>query len=102
MQLHRVWVERQSLSENAKRFIILAFIVKLMGALVVLFRTKERSGHREQASSSEGCYLPIVPGASAKFNGNCRCRIWVLLDAQLVRFRSTPSMSNAPVLPSVF
>jgi hypothetical protein len=47
VQLYRVRVERESLSEHTKRLFILAFIVKLMGALVVLFRTQERGGHRE-------------------------------------------------------
>src|ERR1700745_2242225 len=69
VQLYRIRIECESLSEYTERLIVLSFIVTLMGALVVLFRTQERSGHREQASSSEGCYLPIVPGDSAKFNG---------------------------------
>ena len=47
VQLYRVRVERESLSEHTERLFILAFIVKLMGALVVLFRTQERGGHRE-------------------------------------------------------
>ena len=72
VQLYGVRVERESLSEHTQRLFILAFVVKLMGALVVLFRTQERGGHREQASSSEGCSLPIVPGGSAKFNGFSR------------------------------
>ena len=40
-------------SKYPERFLVLTFIVKLMGALVILFRTQERGGHREQASSSE-------------------------------------------------
>jgi hypothetical protein len=53
MQLYRIRIESESFSKYPERFLVLTFIVKLMGALVILFRTQERGGHREQASSSE-------------------------------------------------
>jgi hypothetical protein len=53
MELYGIRVERESFSEHPKRLFVLPFVVQLMGALVVLFRTQERGGHREMASSSE-------------------------------------------------
>ena len=52
MQLHRIRVERESLSKYSQRIIILTVVVQLMRAFIVLFRTQERGGHRQQASSS--------------------------------------------------
>jgi len=52
MQLDCVGIERESLAKHGERLIVLPFVVQLMGALVVLFRTQERSGHVLQASGS--------------------------------------------------
>ena len=52
MQLHRIRIERESFSKYRQRLIVLAFVVQLMRAFVVLLRTQERGGHRQQASSS--------------------------------------------------
>ena len=52
VQLYRIRIERESFAKYGQRFVILPFVVQLMRALVVLFRTQERGGHRQQASSS--------------------------------------------------
>src|SRR5215831_5210411 len=52
MQLHRIRVERESFAKHAERIVVLPFVVELMRTFVVLFRTQERGGHRQQASSS--------------------------------------------------
>src|SRR6185437_1453457 len=45
VQLDRVRIERQSFAQNIERFVVLPFVVQLMRALVVLFRTQKRGRH---------------------------------------------------------
>ena len=45
VELHRIRVETESLSKYVQSFVILPFIVQLMGSLVVLFRTQKRCWH---------------------------------------------------------
>ena len=45
VQLHRVRVERESLTEHIERLIILAIVVQLMRALIVLFGTQKWGWH---------------------------------------------------------
>jgi hypothetical protein len=52
VQLYRIRIENESFSKYGERFVILALVVELMRALVILFRTQERGGHLQQASSS--------------------------------------------------
>ena len=45
MQLYRVGIERESLAKHVERFVVLPFVVQLMGALVVLFGTQKWGRH---------------------------------------------------------
>src|SRR5580765_991517 len=52
MELHRIRIETESLSQYVQRLIILSFVVQLMRSLVVLFRTQKRCWH-DYAPSEE-------------------------------------------------
>ena len=52
MQLYRIRIERESFAKHAQRVVVLTLVIELMRTFVVLFRTQERGGHRQQASSS--------------------------------------------------
>ena len=45
VQLHRRRIEREPLTQHGQRLVVLAFVVELVGALVVLFGAQERGGH---------------------------------------------------------
>src|ERR1043166_9044947 len=45
VELYRTRVERESFAKYRERFVVLTFIVQLVGALVVLLRTQEGGGH---------------------------------------------------------
>jgi hypothetical protein len=49
MELYRIRVEAESLSEYVQSFVILSFVIQLMRSFVVLFRTQKRCWH---------CYAP--------------------------------------------
>ena len=60
VQLHRVRIEREPFPKHVERFVVLAFVVQLVGALVVLFGAQERGGHGYRSLRLvRGC--PIVP-----------------------------------------
>ena len=46
VQLHRIRIQREPFAQHVQRLVVLPLVVQLMRALVVLFRTQERAGHR--------------------------------------------------------
>src|SRR5215210_2471980 len=68
MQLHRVGVEAESLSEYVQSFVILSFVVQLMRSLVVLFRTQKRCWHYD-APSEESSINLLYSLDSRRFKG---------------------------------
>jgi hypothetical protein len=49
VQLYRCRIECEPLTQNGQRFVILPFVVQLMGALIVLFGAQERGGHGDRS-----------------------------------------------------
>jgi hypothetical protein len=52
VQLDRGGVQREPLTQHGEGVVVVAFVVELVGALVILFGAQERGGHVTWASSS--------------------------------------------------